>query len=65
MSNECILRMPKVEQRTGIGKSNIYKLISEGKFPAPIKLGPRASGWIESEISKWIDDKINESRDLS
>ena len=32
------------------------------KFPKPIKLGPRASGWLESEINAWISERIAESR---
>ena len=62
MNNERILRWPEVQQRTGICRSNAHKLVSEGKFPSPVKLGKRASGWIESEITDWINDKISESR---
>ncbi|NKB37623.1 MAG: AlpA family phage regulatory protein [Gammaproteobacteria bacterium] len=62
MSNERILRWPEVHKRTGICRSNAYKLINEDKFPPPIKLGKRASGWIQSEIEKWIEDRINQSR---
>lgn len=62
MSNERILRWPEVHQRTGICRSNAYKLIGEGRFPPPIKLGVRASGWIESEIICWIDERISQSR---
>jgi len=52
-----IIRKQKVKDRTGISFSQMYKLILEGKFPPQIKLGPRASGWIESEI-----DAINAAR---
>ena len=31
-----ILRMPEVCKLTGLGKSTIYKKISEGSFPAPV-----------------------------
>lgn len=64
MSTERILRWPEVQQRTGICRSNAHKLISEGRFPSPIKLGERASGWLDSEISKWIEDRISKSRRL-
>ena len=62
MSTERILRWPEVQRCTGICRSNAYKLISEGKFPPPIKLGERASGWLESEINNWIKERINKSR---
>ena len=60
-----ILRLPAVQNRTGLSRSTIYLRISEGKFPKPIKLGERASGWIEKEIDQWIDSQIRHSRDMA
>ena len=28
--------------------------VSNGTFPPPIQLGPRAVGWLEHEIDEWI-----------
>lgn len=53
-----ILRRPEVEKKTGLSRSTIYKYCSQGTFPSPICLGPRARGWVESDIDRWIDDKI-------
>ena len=36
--------------------------MNEGKFPNKISLGIRSVGWVESEINKWIQDRIDESR---
>lgn len=36
-----------------MGRSRIYGLIVEGKFPPPIKIG-RSSRWLKSEIDSWI-----------
>ena len=49
-----ILRLPAVKLRTGLSRSSIYLRISQGKFPAPVSLGARAVGWIESEIDDWL-----------
>ena len=57
--SDTILRLPEVENKTGRKRSSIYADISEGKFPAPINLGARAVGWLESEINQWIDEKIS------
>ncbi|PLX39960.1 MAG: hypothetical protein C0608_10345 [Deltaproteobacteria bacterium] len=40
----------------------MYNHISKDSFPKPIKLGPRASGWLESEIDSWLQERIEESR---
>ena len=61
MSNK-ILRLPAVLSRTGLGRSTVYLYISEGRFPKPISLGPRAVGWLESEIDEWLEQQIQASR---
>ena len=60
-----ILRLPAVKARTGLSRSTIYLRMSEGRFPAPIALGGRAVGWIEAEIQKWLEDRIQASRQNS
>ena len=40
-----ILRLPQVEDATGESRSTIYKRISEGEFPKPVKLGTKSVGW--------------------
>ncbi|MQM38448.1 hypothetical protein KBTX_02459 [wastewater metagenome] len=50
-----ILRRPEVERITGMGRSALYAAMQEGRFPRPVKLGPRAVGWRESEVQAWID----------
>jgi prophage regulatory protein len=59
---QTIIRLPEVERRTGYRRSAIYRKIREGKMPAPIKLGDRASGWLESEIDEWIQARVNATR---
>ncbi len=49
-----VLRLDEVVARVGLSKSTLWRYIDEGDFPPPIKLGPRASGWIEHEIDEWI-----------
>jgi len=58
----AVLRWPEVAKIIPISRSHAHALASQGKFPKPIKLGPRASGWLESEINAWISERIAESR---
>jgi len=51
-------RLPHVKHRTGLSRSAIYRSVAIGTFPAPVKLGERASAWIESEVSAWIAARI-------
>lgn len=49
-----VLRLPAVIRRVGLSRSTIYNLQRSGAFPKPVKLGPRAAGFIEQEIDAWI-----------
>ncbi len=60
-----MLRLPDVLQKTGLSRSQIYRLITLGAFPTQIRLGERTSGWIESEIDGWLAGRIALSRDSS
>jgi prophage regulatory protein len=55
-----ILKLPTVMQWTTKCRSGIYQDISNGTFPKQINLGPRAVGWLESEIQEWIDARIQD-----
>jgi len=59
---ESFLRIQAVQTRTGLSRSTIYERIKEGAFPRPVSLGLRAIGFVESEISEWIDKRISDSR---
>ncbi|WP_157220680.1 helix-turn-helix transcriptional regulator [Flavisphingomonas formosensis] len=50
-----LLRISDVKSRVGLGKSKIYALIAEGRFPRPYKLTPKAARWSEREVHAWIE----------
>ncbi|WP_129972395.1 MULTISPECIES: AlpA family transcriptional regulator [unclassified Pseudomonas] len=59
-----IIRLKDVIDSTGLGRSTVYKYISEGTFPKPVSLGDRCVGWVENEVHDWILARIEE-RDLA
>ncbi|TCK72464.1 helix-turn-helix transcriptional regulator [Acidipila rosea] len=52
---ETLLRLPEVQKRVPLSKSTIFLKITHGSFPAPVKMGARARGWRESDITAFID----------
>ncbi len=60
--NHRILRLPAVVALTGLSRSAIYKKIQAKSFPPPVRMGARAVGWIEEEISEWITSLVNARR---
>jgi prophage regulatory protein len=59
---EKLLPAAVVMERTRKSRSPMYADIARGTFPAPIKVGPRAVAWVESEISAYIKHLIAASR---
>jgi prophage regulatory protein len=55
-----ILRLPDVIKKTALSRSAIYGMIAKGLFPKQIKLTARSSGWIQSEVDQWVDDRVAE-----
>lgn len=54
-----IVRMSELVNMVGLKRASIYLYIKAGTFPAPLKLGPKASGWLVSEVESWIDGRVN------
>jgi prophage regulatory protein len=50
---DVIVRLPRVQQLSGLGRSTIYRLMSMHMFPSAVRLGPRAVGWRLSDIAAW------------
>ncbi|EAQ1127552.1 AlpA family transcriptional regulator, partial [Salmonella enterica] len=59
--DDKMVDMKFITEFTGLTDKWFYKLISEGKFPEPIKLG-RSSRWLQSEVEKWVQERIDVSR---
>lgn len=62
MHTDRALRLPQVSAMTGLARSTIYALIATGEFPAPFKLTPAASAWLESDIQSFLRKRVEMSR---
>lgn len=59
---ERLLRLAEVRQRVDLGKTMIYAIIGEGRFPKPYKITPFAARWSEREIQAWIENLVESAR---
>lgn len=62
MTQPYIERLPAVLSRIGVSRSTLYKLIEQGKFKAPVKLGPRSVGWLSTDSDEFIASRVKASR---
>lgn len=59
--NDQFVDMKFITRLTGLTDKWFYKLIQDGVFPKPIKLG-RSSRWLQSEVEAWLQQRIADSR---
>lgn len=60
-AEDPLIDMDAITQYTGMTDKWFYRLIKDGKFPKPIKLG-RSSRWYRSEVEAWLENCIKKSR---
>lgn len=59
--SDKMVDMAFITEFTGLSDKWFYKLIQEGLFPKPIKMG-RSSRWLRSEVEDWVQHRITDSR---
>lgn len=52
--DRIVLRPKAVRRHLSLSRSAIRARLADGDFPVPIKLGPRAIGWLRSDIDAWL-----------
>ncbi|SQK72148.1 helix-turn-helix transcriptional regulator [Tatumella ptyseos] len=60
-AEDPLIDMTFITTYTGMTDKWFYKLIQDGVFPKPIKLG-RSSRWFKSEVESWMQQRIEDSR---
>jgi prophage regulatory protein len=48
------LRLPKILTLIPVGKSTWWEGVKSGRFPKPVKLGPRTTAWRAEDIQDLI-----------
>ncbi|HHU0326850.1 TPA: helix-turn-helix transcriptional regulator [Klebsiella aerogenes] len=59
--DDQLVDMRFITKLTGLTDKWFYKLIKDGQFPKPIKLG-RSSRWKKSEVELWLQQRIADLR---
>lgn len=54
LENESLLRLPQVLKIIPISKSAWWQGCKDGRYPKPVKLGPRTTVWKASDISAFM-----------
>lgn len=57
MSTLLIYRRDALLKTLGISKSTLRNWMLTQGFPNPIQLGPRAVGWVASQVHTWLEQR--------
>jgi prophage regulatory protein len=55
-----LIKLKEVIQKTSLGRSTIYELMTDGIFPKQVSLGAKSVAWLESEVDDWIMERVGE-----
>ena len=55
--SDRLLRRREVERVTGLARSTIYRYMREGDFPRPVRVGPAAVRWRQSDLVRWLESR--------
>jgi prophage regulatory protein len=51
------IRFKELRQRVPLGRTTIWKMMREGRFPQSRRIGKMATAWLENEIEEWIKNR--------
>lgn len=54
-SPSLFLRLPAVMKLTGLGRSTIYRMVAERRFPTPVRITNRAVAWRRADLDQWSE----------
>ena len=60
-----IIRFPRVKKMTGKSRTQVWRDMRAGLFPASVELGPNAVGWYLDEIIGWQESRRRRTQPMT
>ena len=54
------LRKPEAAARVGYHPEHVMRLVRQGEFPKPVRLGPKSIAFVEEEVETWMAQRVAE-----
>ena len=48
------LKLKEVIGLVSLSRATVYRMMSQGEFPRPVRIGVRATGWRSDEVEEWL-----------
>ena len=53
------IRKNPTADRVGYHPSHVMRLVREGRFPKPVRLGPNSIAFVEEEVEQWQQARVD------
>lgn len=53
-ATDTLLILPEVARLTRLSKPSLYRMMSKGTFPRPLRIGENRIAWQKSVVLEWI-----------
>jgi predicted DNA-binding transcriptional regulator AlpA len=60
LSDICGRRNPPKPGMLPISPNTVWRLVRNGQFPKPVKLGPNSTAWRFAEVKAWADARCTD-----
>jgi prophage regulatory protein len=60
-SGPCFLRLREVCAIVALGRSEVYRLMHAGQFPAAVRVGPNTTRWVDTEVHAWVAEQAEKA----
>ena len=54
------IRFKELRKLIPLGRTTIWRMMREGRFPQSRRIGKMATAWLESEVEEWIRQRAQE-----
>jgi prophage regulatory protein len=51
------IRFKELRKLVPLGRTTIWRMMREGRFPRSRRIGKAAAAWLESEVEEWIRER--------
>ncbi len=59
LPQEGFVRVATVARTLNISIGTVWRWSAAGKFPKPVKISGRVTGWLVADVRAWIAEKSN------
>ncbi len=53
-----VLSKRELTEMVGLSYPTLWRLMRRGEFPKPVPLSENRVAWLESEVSKWLVERV-------